>query len=284
MKFATLLLTTTTLARFRPYDGEKKAGWKTKKVKVDDTEIDVIEMKDGNPVWLDANGAESVLGGDTITRLNGEAATNRKRYETAEAKLEGFKDITDPAKALEAIELVSKLDQKKLIDAGEVDRVKKSIEEQFTEKLTAADKRAEAAEKRADDTLIDNVFANSKYIADKIAVPRDMVRATFGNRFKVEDGKVVVLDTDGKTKLLSKAKQGEYADFDEGLELIVNGYSAKDAILKGGNHSGGGNQGGGGGGKPGQAVYTRDELQAKNPTEQAAILADVRGGKAVLND
>lgn len=284
MKFATLLLTTTALARFRPYDGEKKAGWKTKKVKVDDTEIDVIEMKDGNPVWLGADGSESVLGGDTITRLNGEAATNRKRYEVAEAKLEGFKDITDPAKALEAIELVSKLDQKKLIDAGEVDRVKKSIEEQFTEKLTAADQRAEAAEKRADDTLIDNVFANSKFIADKIAVPRDMVRATFGNRFKVEDGKVVVLDTDGKTKLLSKAKQGEYADFDEGLELIVNGYSAKDAILKGGNHSGGGNQGGGGGGKPGQAVYTRDELQAKNPTEQAQILKDVRDQKAILND
>jgi len=283
MKLKTLL-TTTALASFRPFDGDKTPGWKTIKAKVGDADVDVIELKDGNPVWVDAKGVESTLGSDTITRLNGEAAKNRKDKEAAETKLEAFKDITDPVKAKEALEIVGKLDQKQLIDAGEVDRVKTEIGKGYEEKLTAAEKRALAAEKRADDTLIDNVFANSKFIADKVAVPRDMLKATFGNRFGVEDGKIVVFDADGKTKLLSKAKQGEYADFDEGLELIVNNYGNKDAILKGGNHSGGGNQGGGGGGKPGQAVYSRAELQAKNPAEQATILKDVREGKAVLND
>lgn len=280
MKLRTLM-TTTALANFRPFDS--KAGWKMIKAKLGEADIDVIELKDGNPIWIGVDGVESTLGGDTISRLNKEAKDNREGKELAEGKLKNFDGI-DAIKAKEAFEMLSKIDQKKLIDAGEVDRVKASIEETYKGQIAEANATAEAANKRADDTTIDNVFANSKYINDKVAVPRDMLKATFGTRFGVENGKVIVFDADGKTKLLSKAKQGEYADFDEGLEMIVNGYAAKDAILKGGNHSGGGNHGGGGGGKPGQAVYNRAELQSKNPAEQSVILKEVREGKAVLND
>jgi len=276
------LLAATALASFRPYEGGK-AGWKTVKAKIGDAEVDVIEVKDGNPVWLGADGQESTLGGDTIANLNREAKTHREAKEAAEAKLKLHEGI-DPVKAREALELVGKIDQKKLIDAGEVDRVKGDIAKTYEERIAATEAAAAAANKRADDTLIDNVFANSKFINEKVAVPRDMLKATFGNRFGVEDGKVVVFDTDGKTKLLSKVKQGEYADFDEGLSVIVNGYAAKDAILKGGNHSGSGNNGGGGGGKPGQARYSREEYNALPPNEQQRIGLEAGQGKAEIYD
>ena len=92
--------------------------------------------------------------------------------------------------------------------------------------------------------LIGGGFARSKYIQDNIAVPVDMVQATFGHHFKIEEGKVVAYDPNGE-KIYSRVRPGELANVDEALESLVGGYQHKDLILKGGKGTGGGFQGGG---------------------------------------
>lgn len=269
----TRMLASVSIPTLIAYFDGKTAGWKMVKIKKDDgTEVETIEIKDGNPVWVGADGVEATLGGDTITRLNGEAKGHRERAEAAENKLKTFEGI-DPVKAKEALEIADKIDKKTLLDAGEVDRVKKQIEDGFTEKLTTTEQRALAAEGRIRDLTLSQAFTTSQFVKDKIAIPVDMLQSTFGGRFKVnpEDGKIEVYEADGKTRLLSKSKQGEYADFEEGISLVVGGYSQKDAIMKGGNQSGGGNNGGGGNGKPGVQRYSRTEFEALDPVTKANV-------------
>ncbi|NOM41833.1 DUF6651 domain-containing protein, partial [Klebsiella pneumoniae] len=92
--------------------------------------------------------------------------------------------------------------------------------------------------------MIGGNFARSKFIADKLAVPADMVQATFGRNLKIEDGKVVAYDAQGQ-KIFSRARPGELADFDEALETLVSQYPHRDHILKSSDANGGGAQNGG---------------------------------------
>ncbi len=48
-----------------------------------------LELKDGNPVFVDSAGKELVIDQNTISRLNGEARGHREGKEAAEAKLKG---------------------------------------------------------------------------------------------------------------------------------------------------------------------------------------------------
>ena len=202
-------------------------------------------LQDGKPVYVYDDGKEVAFDAPgtvaTIQRINGEAKTNRTRAEAAEAALKGFDGITDPAAAIKAMQLTANLDAKKLIDAGEVEKVKGEITKGFTEKLTAAEKRAADLESALYGEKIGGAFARSKFVADKIAVPADMLQDKFGKSFKVEDGKVAAYDQNGN-KIYSRAKPGELADFEEALEIIVDGYAHKDSILKGNSNGGGGNR------------------------------------------
>lgn len=216
----------------------------------------VVQEVNGHklPVFVHADGKEAPLDGDstvaTISRLNGEAKDNRIRAEAAEKTVKTFEGIADPAAAIKALEIVANLDSKKLIDAGEVDKVKAEISKAFQEKLDASDAKAATLEQQLYGEKIGGSFARSKLIAEKLAVPVDMVQATFGKAFKIEDGKVVAYDAHGQ-KIFSRARPGEIADFDEALETLVDQYPNKEHILKAsGAHGGGaGGSGGGGGGK-----------------------------------
>ncbi|MCP6457108.1 hypothetical protein NL495_28670, partial [Klebsiella pneumoniae] len=73
-----------------------------------------------------------------ISSLNGEAKSHREAKEAAEASLAKFAKIGDPAKALEALDMMTKIDQKKLIDAGAVDQVKADITKSFQAQLDEA--------------------------------------------------------------------------------------------------------------------------------------------------
>lgn len=277
-KFVPVLL--ASVAAFRPFD--TKAGWKTVKVKAEDgSETEAVALKDGNPIWIDADGSERTLGADTITRLNGEAAGHRKRAEDAEAKLKTF-DGLDAEKARGALDTVSKLDQKKLIDAGEVDKVKDSMRTEFQGLVDAEKKRADEAVGQVSALRRSNAFGGSKFIADKLSIPRDIVESVFGKNFHDENGNLVAKYNNGD-KIMSKAKIGEVADFDEALSLLVEAYPNKDSIMKGNNHGGSGG-GGGGGGQAGKVRYSRNEYGQLPPTKQAEIAKDITAGKAELTD
>lgn len=220
-------------------------------------------VQDGKPVYIDAGkeiAFDAVGTRDTITRLNGEAKGHRERAEAAETSLKKFEGITDPAAAITAMATVKNLDDKKLIDAGQVDTIKaeaiKAVEEKYAPVVAERDRLT--AELHGE--KIGGAFARSKTIADKFAIPADLVQARFGQNFKLEDGKVVAYDQTGN-KLFSKANPGNLADFDEALDLIVDAYPYKDSILKGQIKPGGGaNNGGPGGGGP--------DLSALSPVER----------------
>jgi hypothetical protein len=250
------------------------AGWKM-------DENGKIETKDGNPIWIDANGGESVLDGGTVGRLNGEARKLRERAEAAEAIAKQFEGL-DPAKSREALELASKIDQKQLIDAGKVEEVRNQISQQFQKEIDERDKKVTQLQSTLDNTLISNLFKGSEFIRDRVAVPLDMFESTFKGNFKVENGAVVAYGRDGNP-IMSKKKIGEIADPNEALELIVENYPQRDLILKANDGGGTGNNGGGGN-RPGNRTIRRSDFEKLPPAQQGEAAAKQRSGELKIVD
>jgi hypothetical protein len=112
-----------------------------------------------------------------------------------------------------------------------------------------------------------------------MVIPADMVQARFGAAFKLEDGnRVVGYDANG-SKIFSKAKPGDLADFDEALEILVDGYAQRDSILKGKNGAGGGSSGGSGNGGDKGSTWTRPQFDAASPAQRMEF--SKAGGKVV---
>lgn len=207
---------------------------KLKTVEVDGKQYAVIE--DGKPVYTDDDGKDVAFDAvgtrNTITRLNAEAKSHRERADGFEKTAKAFEGIEDAAAAKKALEIVANLDAKKLVDAGEIDKVKGEISKAFQTQLDEANTRAQGFEQQLYAEKIGGSFARSQYIAEKMAVPADMVQATFGSNFKIEEGKVVAYDAQGQ-KIFSRSRPGELADFNEALETLVSQYPHRDHILKG---------------------------------------------------
>ena len=241
------------------------------KLKLD--EAGHVVVQDGKPVYLTDDGKEiafDVAGTSaTISRLNAEAKGHRERAETAEGKLKTFEGIADPAEALKALATMQNIDAKKLIDAGEVERVKSEIAKGFTEKLTAAEKRAADIEGQLYAEKIGGSFARSKFISEKAAIPADLMQARFGQSFKIEEGKIAAYDQNGN-KLYSRANPGELAGFEEALEILVDGYAYRDSILKGNSNGGSGTREGQGQG--GAKTMTRKQFETLDPASQAKAM------------
>ena len=95
------------------------------KLKIDEQGHAVLQ--DGKPVYVHDDGKEVPFDAEQavtkIASLNAEAKQHREAKEAAEAKLKAF-DGVDVDKAKQALETVANLDAKKLIDAGEVEKVK----------------------------------------------------------------------------------------------------------------------------------------------------------------
>jgi len=220
---------------------------KLKTVEVDGKQY--AEIQDGKPVYVEDDGAEVAFDApgtrNTITRLNTEAKDNRLRAKAAEDAMKAFEGIDDPAAAKKALETIANLDQKKLVDAGQVEQANAERDKAWQAKLDDITGKAQTFEQQLYAEKIGGSFARSKYIADKLAVPADMVQAAFGQSLKIEDGKVVAYDAQGQ-KIFSRSRPGELADFDEAIETLVSQYPHRDHILKGSTATGGGAPHGGG--------------------------------------
>lgn len=243
-----------------------------------------IVVQDNKPVFTDESGKDIAVDYPhtlaTISRLNGEAKGHREAKETAEEKLKAFEGIEDPGAALKALETVKNLDDKKLVDAGEVQRIKDEARQAYEDQLKAQLKKFEPVQAERNSLRgeltqerIGNAFGKSKFITDKMAIPVDLVQAQFGKFFTIKDGKIQAKGYDGNP-LYSKAKPGEIAEFDEAIELLVDGYPHRDSILKGSGASGGG-AGGSGSGSGGGKTMTRAafaQLDAAGQMEAAKTL------------
>ncbi len=219
------------------------------KLKLDENGHAVLQ--DGKPVYVHDDGKEVAFDAAgtvaTISRLNGEAKGHRERAEAAEKSLKAFEGITDPAAAIKALETVKNFDEKNLIAAGDRDKAVAEAVKAVEAKYEPVLKERDSLKTELYGEKIGGSFARSKLIADKLAIPADMVQARFGQAFKIEEGKVVAYDANGN-KLFSRTRPGELADFDEALESLIEQYPHKDHILKSSGASGGGAAGGGNGG------------------------------------
>ncbi|MCY1544330.1 hypothetical protein D9M68_802060 [compost metagenome] len=155
------------------------------------------------------------------------------------------------------------------MDAGEIEKVKGEISKAFQGQLDTANTKAQQLESQLYAEKVGGAFARSKVIAEKLAIPPDMVEARFGKAFAIEDGRIVAKDQNGN-KLYSQSNPGELAGFDEALEMLVSQYPYKEQILKGSGASGGG-AGGGGSGGGGQGA-PKGNLGG-NKTERTAAIA-----------
>ena len=229
-----------------------------------------VVLQDGKPVYVKDDGSEVAFDAAgtvaTISRLNNEAKTNREAHEAAQASLAKFANITDPAAALAALDTMSKLDQKKLIDAGEVDKVRAEVSKVYDTKLTEAQTRLQSLESQLFTEKVGGAFTRSKYIAEKMAIPADLAEARFGRHFALEDGKVVGKDAQGN-KLYSPTNPGELANFDEAIGLLVDAYPHKDHILKGSGAQGSGASTSVAAG--GKKSISRTQFEGLDPTAKA---------------
>lgn len=221
---------------------------KTVKVMIDGQETEVAAMKDGKPIFVDDSGQDIAVDVPhmftKISSLNAENKTHREAAEAANSKLASYNNV-DPVAAIRALETVSNLDSKKLIDAGEVEKVKLQVASVYEEKLKKVTDESAAAVAAKDSQIynlvVSNEFAKSPLInGDKslITLPPDIAEAIFGKHFKIEDGKMVAYL--GEEKIFSKERAGELANFDEALGVIINKYPMKERILRGTGASGGG--------------------------------------------
>lgn len=218
------------------------------KLKLDDNGAAVLQ--EGKPVYIKDDNSEvafDVAGAmQSISRLNGEAKSHRERAETAEGRLKLFDGLDDPDSARKALATVSNLDAKKLLDAGEVEKVKTELAKAMQGQIDTERGRADGLEKQLFSEIIGGGFSRSKFVTEKMAIPADLVQSHFGKHFAVEEGRVVAKDANGQ-KIYSPSNPGELAGFDEALQIIVGQYPSKEHILKGTGANGGGAAGGHGG-------------------------------------
>jgi hypothetical protein len=241
------------------------------KLKLNDDGFAVVQ--DGKPVYVHDDGREvafDVAGTvSTISRLNGEAKTHRERAEAAEKIAKAFEGITDVDAARKALDVVKNLDAKKLVDAGEIEKVRAEAIKAVEDKYAPVVKERDTLQKSLVDEKVGGSFARSKLISDKFAIPADLVQARFGDAFKLEGNEVVAYDKSGN-KLFSRSNPGEVAKFDEALEIIIDQYPYRDSILKSTGASGGGAHGGSGGGSGGKTI-TRAAFDAMPAAKQAEV-------------
>lgn len=233
----------------------------------------VYETDDGKVVAFDAPGTVA-----TISRLNSEAKGHREAKEAAERALKTFEGV-DPAAARDAMDKLSKIDAKKLVEAGDMDAAIAAAIKPYAEKLSAAEKKEAELTGSLSKAVIGNAFSQSKFAADKLTpAGADLIRTMFGDRLKVEGASVVGYDQNGQ-KLYSKSRPGELASFDEALAELVDSYPHKDHILKGTGGGSGTQPNGGGSGTA--KVKTQQEFNAMAPKERAAFMTN--GGSIAAN-
>ena len=240
-----------------------------------------LELSNGNPIWVKEDGSEQSVNGSTISNLNGEAMTNRQRAEKAEGDLKKFEGI-DPDKAKKDADTLSKIDQKTLVDAGEIDKVRDEVGKGFLAQIAERDQTIATQGGQINNMTLNQAFTNSQFITDKVGVPREMFQAQFGQNFKIEDGKPVPYDASGN-KIFSKTRMGEVANVDEALEIMVDGYAYKDNILKSDGQRGSGNNGDGGNRGGGRKV-SREDFAQMTPIQQSETAALAGKGELTIGE
>lgn len=240
-----------------------------------------IEVRDGNPIWVNDDGSEGAVQGNAIARLNAENKTNRERAEKAEASLKPFEGL-DPAVVKDALDKVGKIDAKSLIDAGQVDQLKAQYEARLNETTAKFSEENGSLKSRLENLIRENAFSGSRFVAEELAIPRSAAEAVFGKHFKVEGDTLVAVDKAGNP-IASKKNFGANADLDEALSIILESHPERDQYLKAADKGGSGAPSNGGR-LPSSQRMSRSDFEKLSPAAQKAIATKAGAGEMQILD
>lgn len=262
----------------------------------------------GNPIVIQEGagpeGDDKEIGLDAI-HLFTKVPALQEEAKNHRLKAKGYKDFFDAMEEAEidvsdialfkswledatgAVNTVKNLDDKKLIDAKEVETIKsqaveaheKKVKEmtvKFQKQLDAAGATQKDLESTVFDLMVSNNFATSPFVKDKLAMPPKVAKAYFKDNFKVErgeDGKFHVVSYFNGEKLFSEERVGEAPEFDEALGLMVARDPDRDALMTG-SGSGGSGAGDGSGGSGHGATNQNPWIKGPyfNLTQQGEIV------------
>lgn len=230
-------------------------------------------LQDGKPVYLADDGKELALDAaelyGQVKRLTGENRDHREARKAAEDKLAGFSGIDDPKAAREALETVKSLEGKTKAD---VEKVRAEVSKSYETKLAEELKARQTLEQQLHRELIGGGVARSKFVAEKSALPADLLLPIVGQHLVVENGQVVAKRADGSV-IYSRTNPGSPAGLDEALETLVSESPHRDHILKATQKNGSGAAPGATGGAAGVKTIPRAEFDQKTPVERRQILS-----------
>ena len=223
------------------------------KLKIDE-DGKVVLSENELPVWVLDD--ESEIAYDVpkvitdLQKANNESAGRRKKIEELEAKIKPYEGI-DPDAAKKALETVKNFDDKKLMEAGEVEQIKKATGEAYELKIDELTKAYTAQiedrdglikkkDRQINDLLIKGAFEASKFLKEKTTMPPDLANSHFGKYFTVEevDGTLRTVASFNGERIYSTVRPGQIANPEEAIEQLINKYPYKDSILKGTGGSG----------------------------------------------
>lgn len=215
-----------------------------------------IEIENGNPVYIHPDGKETPFDADgamkTINKYRLDSKATDKQIREYKEKIDSYSQIQDIDSALKALEIVKNLDDKKLVDANQVEILKNEMARTYTEKegilrnqWSQKENEYQNEIKKKEDSIyslmLNGKFASSPFVREKTVIPPDIAATFFGKNFKVEGegSDIKIVGYLNGERIASREKFGEAADFEEALEAIVSSYPHKDTILRSGGGMGG---------------------------------------------
>jgi len=239
------------------------------KVALDDKGLPIYIHDDGSEVGFDAPAAAL-----KIKELNSESAERRVKNKELTDTLKAFEGIEDPAAALKALETVSNIDAKKLVDAGEMETLKRQLGETleaekaslvktFETERSSLQEQLVAKDQKIYDLMVSSQFAKSPFFTGEnpqTILPPDVASEYFGKYFKVEgEGTdIKVIGYLNGEQIPSREKFGEPAGFEEALGVIIDKYEFKDRIMRSGHDGTGAGSGNTGSRSDGTTIKAGD--------------------------
>ena len=239
------------------------------KLKLDENGV-VVTSEDGKPIYVHDDGKEIPFDAgqafSKIKDLNAENKRWREMHEEVKSKVDEIGDL-DLEEARKALATVQNLDDKKLIDAGEVEVVKRNLSASYEEnlnqtknsyenKIKELNEQLNVQNNNIEELLILGAFERSKFIKEKTHLTPDIAYYSFKKGLNVEYDKNqkphVVGYLDGE-KLFSRRDPGKLAEPEEAIEMLINAYPNKDNILRSSGT-------GGSGGSSGSGEFDDDDL------------------------
>jgi len=199
-----------------------------------------------------------------------------------EKKIESDKFSDYLSKAEDAFGKIEALSSGDLKTTQEIDKIKKKLaddltgqfskkEKEYQEKLQGYEQKTNELSTNIFQLLVSDKFNSSKFISEKLNRSPREAKKLFGDHFKVEKtetGETKVFGYLDGEKINSLEKPGNYADFEEALQIIIENDPDKDSLLKGSGKSGTG-----GGGSTGTNTMMDQYKEALKKGDMATAIA-----------